>query len=206
MGSFYTPTFPYDLCTALDNLPAYSLTDPLYQTLDQLREIIYSEKYFFQGMPFPTGDLVYVDGYGTVSGNVTVPPLSYLLAILGDSFYSEGDEIRLKLHRNLEGFTTRIYDKGAQLDVVVNSLYTENFTSVGLMANVPSPNVQTDRPIGPLFTQAPMAILIPGSLQVELTNLSPVPVFMQIFLHLAVPVNRQSTNEQLIGQGRNVSY
>lgn len=202
MGSFYTPNIPYDLCTSIDNLPAY-LTDPLYQSLDQVREIIYSEKYFFQGMPFPTGALAYVDGYGTVSGNVTVPPLSFLIAVTGDSFYTEGDETHTKLHRNLEGFTTRVYDKGAQLDVVVNSLYTENFTSMGLMANIANPLHQTNNPIGPLFTQAPIAILIPGSLQVELTNLSSVPVYAQVFFSFAVPVNRQSTNEQLIGQGRN---
>jgi len=204
MGSFYTPNQPYDINTYIDNLPAYSLTEESYDSLELLREIIASEKYAFQGMPFPTRNDVYLPGYGTVSGNITVPPLSYLALITGDSFYTTTtDGTHVAMGRNLEGFTLRIYDKGAQLDTAVSTLYMENFTTVGYMGKVTNPGQLTNRPIGPNLPQSPMIVLIPGSLQVEITNLAAVPVYAQVLLALAVPVNRQSANQQIIGVGGN---
>ncbi len=200
MGSFYTPDLNYDRNTFTDNLPAYTSTEGLAEMLDQARNIIESEKYFFQAMPFPSGNLCYVDGFGTVSGNITVPPLSYLIAISGDSFYTEGSNKNL---RNLEGFTIRIYDKGAKLDTVVNSLYMENFPNLGVMANIKAPNKQTNNPIGPMLPQSPMIVLIPGSLQVELTNLSAVSAYLQVLMHFCVPINNTTKSQQLIGVGNN---
>jgi hypothetical protein len=204
MGSFYTPNAHYDINTFTDNLPAYTSTEDLAGLLDQTREIIDTQSFFFQMMPFPAGALCYVPGYGTVSGNITVPPLCFMAAIMGDSFYTTTtDETHVKQHRNKEGFTIRIYDKGAKLDTVVNSLYMANFPNVGVMANIANPNQQTNHPIGPMFPQSPMVPLIPGNLQVELTNLAAVPVFMQIVFNFSVPVNNESKSQQLIGVGNN---
>ena len=202
MGSFYTPDIPYNLNTFLDNLGAYSLTPDLYESLQMCREMTASGKYFFQGVPFPTGQNTYIDGYDTYSGNLTVPPLAFLIAIAGDCFYTAGE---LKGLRSLEGFKFRLYDKGAMLDTVINSLYAQNLPNMGNMSvigNMGSPG-PTNTPVGPMFLEAPLVILHPGSLQIELTNLSATNCYVQLLMHLCVPINRQSANEQIMISGNN---
>lgn len=208
MGSFYTPNLPYNLNTFLENLGAYSLTEESFAQLDQMIELVESRKYYFQGVPFPVQGDCNLDGYATISGNITVPPLSYVVAISGDSFYTttveiEGGGGHLKMARNLQGFKFKMYDKGAKLDIVVDSLFTEWFATLGYMARMTNPGVLTNRPIGPNLLQSPMIVLAPGSLQMEITNLSQYPVFVQMFMMMCVPVNRQSTNENITVTGNN---
>ena len=95
MGSFYTPSLPYDLNTYLDNLGAYSLTEASFETLELARQITESGQYYFLGVPFPGISDAVIAGRDTFTGNITVPPLSYVMSITGDTFYNvtTGDPI-----------------------------------------------------------------------------------------------------------------
>ena len=203
MGSFYTPTLPYDLNTFLDNLGVYSLTEESSKILDIARELTLSKKYYFLGVPYPVSHDVFFDNRATFSGNITIPALSYLLAISGDSFFStnQGEEVSDKLTRNNFGFKFRMYDKGGKIDTVINTQFAGNTTNLGVMANLAAPNTQNDVPIGPLFLNTPMVILEPGSLQIEITNLANRPCYIQILLQLCVPINRTSANENIVISG-----
>ena len=209
MGCFYTPNLPYDLNTFLDNLPVYTLGDEGSATLEQCREIVESGEYYFQGIPFPKSIDCSINGNQTFSGNISIPPLSYILAVTGDSFlFGEGQSPTNV--RNLEGFTIRLYDKGAKMDTVVAALYAQNLPNIGCMADlapVVNPHtpqdLQTDRPIGPLFLPSPMVVLAPGSLQIDVTNLNTVKAYIQIMFMVAVPISAKSTSEVVIAQGTN---
>ncbi len=111
--------------------------------------------------------------------------------------------VQIPNDRSLEGFRYRIYDKGAKLDVMIDTQFAQNTSTIGVMANLAAPNTQTNVPIGPNFLATPYVVLKPGALQLEVTNLSNLDCAIQIFLHFAVPVNRQSANENLILQGGN---
>jgi len=205
MGAFYTPSAPYDLNTWLDNLGIYSLTDAAAEYLENCRQIIDTEKYYFQGVPFPPSTNSLIAALDTYSGNITVPALSYVLAITGDT-YVRGVE-REPGGRSLAGFQFRLYDKGAKMDTVVNSQFSYNNDFCGVMAAPALPKNATDLsgyPFGPLFPQSPMVVLEPGSLQIEITNLNDSSsVYCQILLMLAVPVNRLSANEVIVRKGSN---
>jgi hypothetical protein len=204
MGSFYTPDLNYDLNTFLDNLGTYSLTNESFGTLDQARELVESRKYYFLGVPFPKSTQCNIAGYNSFSGIAAVPPLSYLVALTGDSFYTTTvEEVHTKMQRAKEGFSFKMYDKGASLDVSINTLFANNFPNVGLMGSIVNPSVQTNRPIGPMFMEAPMIVLEPGALQIEITNLSQYPVYIQMMLLMCCPINRQSSNEVLALSGAN---
>lgn len=200
MGSFYTPQLPYDLNTFLDNLGAYSLTEASFETLELARQITESGQYYFLGVPFPGRNNTVIGGRDTFTGNITVPPLSYIMSITGDTFYTPnvGPQGQAVGTRALEGFQFRIYDKGGKIDTFINSSFGNSQPSVGLMTNYSNPASANNKPVGPFFPPSPMVILSPGSLQLTITNLSTVSCYIQILLQLAVPVNRQSANEMLI--------
>ena len=90
--------------------------------------------------------------------------------------------------QNLGQYTLRIYDKGAQTD-----LYYGQFawypTVIGTMQKQVSAvgdfiNTQTlDIPFGPYFFRAPLIVLPPGDLQIQITNA--IPIFQPV-----LPVQR----------------
>lgn len=200
MGSFYTPSLPYDLNTFLDNLGAYTVSEASDETLSLAREITASGQYYFLGVPFPGRGNTVIAGRETFTGDIIVPPLSYVISITGDSFYTPnvGPQAQPVGTRALEGFQFRMYDKGGKIDTFINSSYGNSEPSVGLMSTYNNPSSSNNKPFGPFFPPAPMVVLAPGSLQLTVTNLSTVSCYVQILLQLAVPVNRQSTNEMLI--------
>lgn len=199
MGSFFTPGLDYDLNTYLDNLGA-SIGESALDGLDTARNIVESGQFYFLGVPFPGRGNTTIAGRDTFTGNITVPPLSYLMSITGDSFYlpNVGPQGQAVGTRAAEGFQLRIYDKGGKIDTFLTTSFGNSSPSVGVMANLAAPNTQNNSPISPFYPPSPMVILAPGSLQLTVTNLSTVSCYIQILLQLAVPVNRQSANEMLI--------
>ncbi len=199
MGSFYTPGVDYDLNTYLDNLGA-SIGEAALDGLDTARNIVESGQYYFLGIPFPGRGDTTIAGRDTFTGNITVPPLSFLMSITGDSFYFPEESSRAQPvgTRAGEGFQLRIYDKGGKIDTFLTTSFGHSTPSVGVMANIAAPNTQNNSPISPFYPPSPMVILAPGSLQLTVTNLSTTSCFIQVLLQLAVPVNRQSANEMLI--------
>lgn len=199
MSAFYTPGMPYDLNTFLDNLGAYSVSEASFETLETARQITESGQYYFLGVPFPGRGNTVIAGRDTFTGNITVPPLSYLICLTGDTFYNtDVNGENPKGTRAKEGFQLRIYDKGGKIDTFLTTTFGNNNPSVGLMANYANPNSPNNNPVGPFFPPSPMVILNPGSLQLSITNLATTDCYIQVLLQLAVPINRQSANEMII--------
>lgn len=199
MGAFYTPGMDYDLNTYTDNLGAYTVDEGAIDTLELARQLIESGKYYHLGVPFPGISSINFAAQDTLTGNITVPPLSYLVSITGDIFYSSGGS---KGTRANEGFQFRIYDKGAKMDTFLTTYFGSSKPNAGLMIHRSAPNSSSDHPVGPYFLKSPMVVLAPGALQISVTNLATQPCWIQLLFQFAVPVSRLSANEMLIKGGR----
>lgn len=195
MGAFYTPGVDYDLNTWLDNLGAYSLDEGTSEQLSIARQITESGLYYFMGVPFPGFADILIPGRETFTGNITVPPLSYLMSLTGDAVDSTTGL------RSGQGWQFRIYDKGAKMDTFMITSFGSNQPSSGRMTGV-NPNAPNNRPVGPYFPLSPMVVLAPGSLQLTVTNLNPNACWIQMLLQMAVPISRMSSNEMLIKGSR----
>src|SRR4051812_13968037 len=82
--------FPYTLGRWLDTLGAYNNSPGRDMDLDLSREIVESNNYFYQGIPYPVipeGQLYSVVAYETVTGSISVPPYSYLVSLTGYQRY-----------------------------------------------------------------------------------------------------------------------
>lgn len=195
MSGFYNPNTPYSKNTYLDNLAAYGLNQGLDQLLDTARQIQESENYYWLGIPFPGAADAQIPALGTFSGTLTVPSLAYVLGLTAASIVVSDGSI------SPPGFKFRIYDKGGKIDTFINAQYINDrqfAPAMNPVAGAVGANFQP--PSGPLFLSSPMVVLEPGALQVEITNLNNVPVWCQLFFSLCVPVNRQSTNEMMVGK------
>lgn len=133
--------------------------------LDQSRSILASDAYVFQGIAFPKGTDVEIDYQGTFSGSLNLVPYSYILGLTGFS----GDGLQ---------YNIRLYDKGAQTDLyygqfawyptVMGTMQQSNATPGRFLSSGES-NV----PFGPYFFRAPLIVLPPGNLQIQITNSTP---------------------------------
>jgi len=171
----------------IDRLPGYDLWYGTDILLDQCRGIEESGEYIWMGVPFPTGDDIFLDAYGHFAQAITVPPYSYCLYFTG---YSQQPE----------GFKVRIFDKGAKVDLFA-STFANNYVATPNL----SQDIQTDSadagnpysdafPIGPYLLTSPNPILAPGAIQLEITNMSQNPNTCQIFIAFGVPVTNQNLN------------
>lgn len=193
----YSISDPYSVRTWYDYSGAYDLHAGVDTMLDQARHIIDSDAYVFQGVAFPKGPDTAVDFGETFSGSINLIPYSYIVSITGFS-------------RNLDQFTLRIYDKGAQTDlyyrqfawfpaVVSNMQEAINVGEVTILG-------EQDHPFGPYFFQTPLIVLPPGTLQIQLSNVGatvpPVPPgfvqHVQFLLGVAVPKSTTSLNNRRI--------
>jgi len=195
MSGFYNPNSPYGKNAYIDNLGPYGLNPGLDQLLDTARQIQESENYYWFGVPFPGASDAQIPALGTFSGTLTVPSLAYVLALTAASIVVSDGSV------SPPGFKLRIFDKGGKIDTFINAQYANDrqfIMSMNPGSSATGANFQT--PTGPLFLSSPMVILEPGALQVEVTNLNNVPVWCQVLFSLCVPVNRQSTNEMMVGR------
>lgn len=187
----------YSLATWYDNNGAYDLNTGTDLLLDQVREILLSDNYTFQGIGFPKGGDVQFDFHNTFDGSLNLVPYSYIFGLNG---YNEA----------AGQFTLRIYDKGAQTD-----LYYGQFawypTVIGIMQNQFSEGAQIlqadqDKPFGPYFFRAPWIVVPPGILQIQITNVgqivTPQPIQRaQLLFLVAVPKTTQTLNTRRVITG-----
>lgn len=191
----------YDLSTWYENSGAFDLWTGTDLMLDLARHILTSDAYIFQGIAFPKGDDVNLMAGQTFSGSLNLIPYSYVLNLAGFS-------------ANVNQFTVRIYDKGAQTDV-----YQKQFawfpTVTGNMQGtfnegIPLHQNEQNRPFGPYWFRDPLIILPPGVLQIQLTNVAPVNSqfgsgpgqalvnLVQMFFGIAVPKNTLSLQNRAV--------
>ena len=155
----------YGLETWYDYNGAFDLWTGTDLLLDTSRQILASDSYVFQGISFPKGQDVEIDFQQSFSGSINLIPYSYVLGLTGFS-------------RNLDQYTLRIYDKGAQTDLfygqfawypTVIGTMQKQFSAVG-----DTISTQTlDIPFTAYWFRAPLIILPPGDLQIQLTNAAP---------------------------------
>lgn len=179
----------YSLGTWYDDTGAYDLNAGVDALLDGAREILESDAYMFQGVSFPKGQDIFVNPGQTFSGTLNLTPYSYLLYMTGWS-------------QNKNQFTMRIFDKGAQADLYFKQFAWFPTVMSNMGGRLQYNNGQEifigdeDKPFGPYFFQAPLVILPPGVLQVQITNVSTIPAgppspnppnAMQVLFAVAVP-------------------
>lgn len=166
--------------------------------LDLSRHIINSDAYVFQGIAFPKGTDTQFGFQGTFSGSLNLIPYSYIVGLNGYTV----DQIP---------FNVRLYDKGAQTDLYYGQFgwypticgsmqYGSEDQTGGDVLTTP------DRPFGTYFFRDPLIVLPPGTLQIQITNASPVDfpstaAFQQqtqlLFL-VAAPKNTQTLSTQRV--------
>lgn len=155
----------YGLETWYDYNGAFDLWTGTDLLLDTSRQILASDSYVFQGVSFPKGQDVEIDFQQSFSGSINLIPYSYVLGLNGFS-------------QNNGQYTLRIYDKGAQTDLyygqfawypTVLGTMQKQFSAVGDFINTQT----LDIPFGPYFFRAPLIILPPGDLQIQITNATP---------------------------------
>lgn len=183
------PIFPYDVVATLNAHPVYGLSEGLDIYLDLGREIILSDNYYYQAIPFPIipdGQIYSVAAYATMSGSINVPAFAYLTML---THYTQQPE----------GFRIRVYDKGAKTDLYYNQ-FAKDIQASAQMSPDPRPattsteEINAGEIIGPRFLISPFISLPPGTLQLEMTNLAPVNNLCQILFHFAIPFSSKSVN------------
>jgi hypothetical protein len=200
MGSFYTPNIPYGINDYLNNLGAYTLNEGVDQLLDMAREIEESQGYYWQGVVFPSALDSLFTPLSTFSGVITIPAQAFLVSISAHSIVpgSGSGEGAIASAADPFGFKFRIYDKGGKIDSFINSTFLRKVGAIGNMDV--DPLTGTPPTIGPTFLQSPMVVLDPGALQMDVTSLNPNNnTVIQILMSMAIPVNRSSANEMLVG-------
>lgn len=177
----------YSVSTWYDYNGAYDLNAGTDLLLEQTRHIIDSDAYVFQGVAFPKGADIEVDFQQTFSGSLNLIPYSYIVGLTGFS-------------QNSGQYTLRIYDKGAQTDLyygqfawypTVIGTMQEQFSAAGDFINLQTPDI----PFGPYFFRAPLIVLPPGVLQIQITNAvtnpgtAPAMQRLQLLFLVAAPKN-----------------
>lgn len=188
------PIFPYDVTAQLNSLPLYDTCEGLDSQLDQARELILSNNYYYQGVPVPVipdGQLWSIDSYATFSGTVTVPAYTFLVAL---THYTNQPE----------GFKIKIYDKGAKTDIFYNGFAKDVTASspmgvTGPIVGTSSQVKEIQQALAPRWITSPMIVLPPGTLQIEIVNLSPNQNLIQVCFHFAIPFGGKATNIVSIG-------
>ncbi len=169
----------------LDNLPAYNLNEGVVSLLDITRMFFDSENYMCSLVASPKGADVNIGPRLTFVENIPLEPFTYIVSL---TVFSDQPE----------GFKLRIYDKGARADIIERQFIFHNIMgSIMEMQFSPAPT-PVDVPFGQHFFQSPIVVMPPGSLQVEITNLSPATAIIQIVLGCAVPVTDRSLNNVLV--------
>lgn len=191
---FYDPpdTEPGTDLEYVNNVPVYTANPGVASLLNISREFILSGDYFSLGIAFPPAISTLVKARETFSGVVTVPPLSYILSMSGDTYVP----VEQQPDDNF-GFMVRIYDKGAKMESIINA----QFIRASLIAGNER-GTGAERQKGQCFMLDPFVLLKPGTLQMEVTNLSQTQdKHIQMLIWLAVPVNTHSVNKVIVEGG-----
>lgn len=167
---------PYDELSFINSLSGYNANSGLDELLDLTRVIQESGNYFFQGVSFPTGNLI-VPAQSTVNGSLQIPAGSYITSI-GHYFNPTV---------NPEGFKVRLYDKGTKA-----SIFYGEYAHISLIS-------APGNPVG--FVQSPFIITPPGILGWEIVNLSTVDAMIQVLLCCAIPISQQSVGQTIVSKG-----
>lgn len=190
------PSFPYDVTAQLNAMSLYDTCEGLDSYLDLARELILSNRYFYQGIPFPIipeGAVTNIAPFATISGTITIPPYSFVVSI---THYSAQPE----------GFKISIYDKGAKTDLFYNKFAKDVTASSPMGFGDPHPATISTEALdvfnaqGPRFMTSPLIVLPPGTFQIEITNLSPLDNLVQVLFNFAVPFSGKATNIVSIGK------
>lgn len=163
----------------LNSLPLYNLSEWSDEMLDLLREIQTSGNYYFEAKPFPVlnpGDTGIPAG-GNISGVISIPPYSYVTIINAFSTTEKG-------------FKFRVYDSGAKVDLI-DKLWGWDRLVASNQGILNTPEIGN---IPPHLLMAPMIVLPPGILRVEITNMDLTNTNLcQMIFCFAVPKTSSST-------------
>jgi len=172
----------------LDNcLVGYDMGFGPSSLLDISREIWDADNYYAMVVPFPTGNDCFLNQAGsgfvfqTFGGDITIPPFSWLTKI--SHFHNTLE------NGNFTGtqgpFKLRVYDKGGKVDMIHRQFAWMSNVSSDM---IPPGGIGTiNDPFGPYYLMEPKVLMPPGTLHVEITDMSGQPCFVQVAFMFAVP-------------------
>jgi hypothetical protein len=185
---------PFDETQFLSNLGAYDSNPGVMAMLELAREIQTSGNYYWQGIPFPAAQNVTVGPFATVNGSIQVPEGSYITSL---SHYTD----------QTAGFKFKLYDKGSKAsifygDYCFDRIVAGNMNPDALYGAAPTdPGMNGDTPFGPGYLLSPFIVNVPGVMGWEVVNLSSNTATIQMFMAVAIPVNRQSVGQRVVDKG-----
>lgn len=190
---------PYDRLQFVNSLDIYKTCQGTDEMLDLIREIEFSENYFWQGVAFPNSYNVLVPAQQTINGSVQIPEGSYVTAINAYVDYTV----------NPLGCKVKIFDKGTKASIFYGDYCLERIIASNMQlrygqgaSNPPSDQgSNTDNPFGMGYLMNPFIITKPGVLGWEIVNLGTQDCNIQFMLACAVPVTRRTIGTMQVKKG-----
>jgi hypothetical protein len=170
------PIFSYSSIDWLQSLPAYNQSAGPDSLLDLARLLQESGAFYWKGWCLPTGTDTTFAALTSFETSLQVEPGSLLIHVGGFS-------------DNAAGFKLQIFERGAK-----QYLFHRTFCFNTLVAPDMRDPTGTSLPFGPFFLSSPVAILHPGELTLEITNLATVQATIQVLLGIAVLISDLSVN------------
>lgn len=140
-----------------------------------------SQGYMMKVLAFPLDGENVLDPLATVEGTIPVDSGSFLLSI--NCFSQRG-----------EGFGFRITDAGSRTPIFARAM--------GESVNHPPLGYLGDDYSKQGWVLSPMAVLLPGTLAIEITNKSNLANWVQIAMKVAVPISNYSLGVHRMEKGR----
>lgn len=168
----------------LDYLPAFDLTDGLSELLDIARLVIDSENYYMRGYTWPPNGSDTINALENFEGQISIPHGSIILSMTGYS-------------NQTDGFKWELYDNGAK-HTLFGRTFGRDVDALGQGGGVGIP----DTPVAPNMLTAPMIVMPPGRLTLQLTNLSANNALIQIYFQVAVPITRETLSQDVSQQAK----
>jgi len=172
---------PENITDFLDSLPAYHHNPLSSSLLDLAREFYKAGNYIFQGIVTPPNGLDHFGIFASYEDEISIAPGSWVTQI---NEYHSGSQ-----QNPVIGFKFQIYDVGAK-----TSIFNNTFGHNHNCGNLPDlATLGENNPRGSHNLMSPFCVLEPGMLHVKITNLAWYEQDIQVFIAMAVPMNRVTT-------------
>ena len=182
-----------DMSDFLDRcMPAYDVSFYDSMQLDISRQIWDADNYYPWVVAFPgaradclfnVGTVAPVTTFQTFTGDITLPPYSWLTKI---SYFAQQTTADGFPNGTLEPFKLRVYDKGGKVDMIQKQFGWMNNVAGSM---IPPAGLGTqDSPFGPYYLLEPKVLMPPGVLHLEVTDMGGVPAYIQVALMFSVPL------------------
>ena len=164
----------------IDSLPAYNTWVGNIERLDLVRDILQSNGYNYQGIVFPTRDLIVTNNFATYG----IPPYGQQDGVLPVGKGSVLISIAAYCSDPL-GFKYGIFDNSSKNNIIERQSIRADV--LGYVKSVDLMDSTLPTILSPLFLDIPYVLTGNGTVAIRVNNLSPGYNIAQVLLNFAVP-------------------